>query len=467
MSNKEKVQRKRRSEESHAAHEIKLGVIFLRRKRPGFDPAWGKEMEAAARNALEKMDYDVFISDEQIVDGASLRRALAQCRRAESDVLLALQPTMSDGKMAPILGQMWDAPVVLWATPERQEGSLVSACSLVGAHMFASILRQLNRPFEIAYGSPGTEETQQQLSTAIRIGYTVSRLQKGTVGLVGYHAPGYTAMHADPFRMSRQLGLQLHHYSLQEFTDRMNQFSHDEVDDDVGRVINMGLPLEDVSVEELKASSRYYLAMDHIIHSEQLRALAVRDWPEMSDGIGQWPYLAMARLSTEGFALSCEGDLDGAISCLIGNALGLGTGYLSDWLEHDHNTITLWHTGSAPLQLLDPPGSAYGPRIGRHFNNQKPAVINANLRVGIPITVFRIWCCDNAYRMMAFEAETITPRRELKGTNGLARVTDRNVYEWFNDLCQAGMPHHVVVVCGHHSKTLHRLSKHMKMDWIG
>jgi len=447
--------------------DIRVGVLFLRRKRPGFDPEWGKKIESAVRESLAKSDFSIFICEERIVDDASLRRALQECRQAQIDVLLVLQPTMSDGRMAPVLGQLWDAPVVLWATPEKKEGTMISACSLVGAHTFASTLRQLNRPFELVYGFPGTEETEEQLNTAIRIAYTVHRLQKGRVGLIGYHAPGFIDMHAEPFLMNRELGIQLHHFSLQEFLHTMQQFPQEEVNRDVAMVMDMKLPLEEVSIEELETASRYYLAMSRMIEEENLSAIAVRDWPELSDLVGQWPYLAMARLSSEGFAVGCEGDVDGALSCLIGSALGMGVGYLSDWLEHTHETVTLWHGGNAPFQLCDPVGSKYGPRIGRHFNNKKPAVVNANLKVGVPITIFRIWHCDNIYHMMAFNAETILPERELKGTNGLARVLDRDVYEWFDDLCQAGMPHHVAVFSGHYEDLLYRLARQLNINWIG
>merc|ERR1711892_914645 len=53
--------------------------------------------------------------------------------------------------------------------------------------------------------------------------------------------------------------------------------------------------------------------------------------------------MALARLATEGFPIACEGDVDGAFSCMVGKMLGCGAVYLSDWLEHDKNTLTLWH----------------------------------------------------------------------------------------------------------------------------
>ena len=447
--------------------DVRIGVLFLRRKRPGFDPEWGKRVEYAVRDTLSKAEFSVFICEVNIVDDSSLRQALRECEKAGIDVLVVLQPTMSDGRLAPVLGQLWDAPIVLWATPERKEGSMISACSLVGTHTFASTLRQLNRSFELVYGFPGVEETQRQLKDAIRIAYTVRCLRRGKIGLVGYHAPGFIDMHADPFLMSRELGIQLHHFSLQEFLDTMQGFSSEEVERDVEQVLDMGLPLEEVNPEELEIASRYYLAMTRLIEEENLSAMAVRDWPELSDRVGQWPYLAMARLSSQGFPMGCEGDVDGAISCLIGTTLGMGVGYLSDWLEHTRDTVTLWHGGNAPFQLCEPLGSKYGPRIGRHFNNKKPAVVNANLKAGCPITVFRIWHCDDVYHMAGFNAETIPPERELKGTNGLAKVKGRDVHELFYGLCQAGMPHHVAVFPGLHEKLLRRFARQLNIHWVG
>lgn len=53
-----------------------------------------------------------------------------------------------------------------------------------------------------------------------------------------------------------------------------------------------------------------------------------------------------------GFPIACEGDVDGSLGCLIAKLLGCGAVYLSDWLEHDEKTLTLWHGGMAPFQVL-------------------------------------------------------------------------------------------------------------------
>ena len=61
--------------------------------------------------------------------------------------------------------------------------------------------------------------------------------------------------------------------------------------------------------------------------------------------------LILAIVFFPGFPIACEGDVDGAFGCLIGKLLGFGVVYLSDWLEHDETTLTLWHGGMAPTQV--------------------------------------------------------------------------------------------------------------------
>ncbi len=445
---------------------IKLGVIFFGRKRPGFDPEWGRQMEQAARAALAKTDYETILQDEHVTDDASLRRALSELRGAGANVLAVLQPTMSDGRFAPIIGQVWGDPVVLWATPEKQDYSMISACSLVGLHTFASTMRQNHQAFEIVYGMPGEPETGEQLDRAVKIAYAASRLKHGKVGLVGYHAPGFIDMQADPFQMSRGLGLQLWHTGLKELTDRMAELPEERVRADLAKVMAMGMPLDGVTEAHVEVDCRYYLAMSDIIREESLDVLAIRDWPELPNLTGQWPYLAMVRLLSEEMPVACEGDTDGGITMLIGKLLGFGAGYLSDWLEHNHKTITLWHAGNASLNLCEPIGSPHGPRLAPHFNIRKPLVVDADLKPGIPITLCRLWRCDDAYHMMAADAETIPPRRALMGTNGLASVPGKDVVTWFDDLCHAGMPHHVAVFPDHHTETLRRFARQMGINWV-
>jgi L-fucose isomerase-like protein len=426
---------------------------------------WGKRMEERVRAALPKNRYSIFEPSEKAVDDASMRRVLAECTAQKADALVLLQTTMGDGRLAPTLAQLWPDPLILWATPEKPDGEMISSCSLVGAHCWASVLRQMGHTFELVYGEPEAAETQQRFREAVAMAATVRGLRSVRVGIVGGQAPGYFAMGADPFTVHQGLGAQVQTFSLIEFANVANELSAEAVSNDVTRVKALGLPHKDTTEEDLPMASRLYLAMRAFMDSERLDTLTIREWPEMPNTFGQWPYLGVARLTDEGRAVGIEGDADGSLSAWIAESLGLGRCYLSDWLEHDSETITLWHGGAAPMSLCEPVGSPAGPRIARHFNIKKPAVIEATLRANMPITVFRFWRLDGKYFLAAREGQTIKPKRHLMATNALARMKE-DPRDWFEELCHAGMPHHVAVVQGHHAAVLKRFARVMGMRLV-
>ncbi len=443
--------------------ELRVGFLVIGRKRPGFDREWGQTMESAAWKALCSLTHQAVRPAMHAVDDATLREALEELLQAQCEALVILQPTMGDGRLAPILAQTWGAPLVLWATPERPDGNKVSACSLVGAHAFASLFRQLGRPFELAYGHPDEPSTREQLTQALRLTYTARRLRRSKIGLVGSHAPGFISMQVDSGTLHRAFGVQLHQFGLHEFIDLVRAQDEVTVGSDVETVKELGLPVDDsLADEDLATNSRYYLVMRGLMKSENLDALAVRCWPELPNVIGHWPYLAMARLADEGHVVALEGDADGALSCLMAKWLGLGMGYISDWLEHDDKTITLWHPGNAARCFCEP-GSI---RLGRHFNDSKPLVVNAALKAHMPITLMRVWRCDGEYRITARHAVTTAVGRELLGTHGVAVLEDRSPVEWLDTLCHEGMPHHVILLRGHHAELLKRLARQLRLSFI-
>ena len=86
------------------------------------------------------------MSEGQLICNPSLVLSLLvdECRGHGVDVLLAVQPVISDGRLAPVLAQDWEHSVVMWATPEQQTGEMISGNSLVkGPYVVLNLYRQL------------------------------------------------------------------------------------------------------------------------------------------------------------------------------------------------------------------------------------------------------------------------------------------------------------------------------------
>jgi L-fucose isomerase-like protein len=436
----------------------RLGVLVIGRKRPGFDQQWNAIMRQRTAAALQRMGYDCIRADLAVIDDDTIIAALAQIRAAGVDALVVLQPSLGNGQLAMTVAQQWPDPIVLWATPERPEGETCSSCSLVAQHLWASVFRLARHPFEIVCGDPDDAALQQSLTRAIDVCRAAARLRTTKLGLIGTHAPGFLAMQADMFALRRQLGVQLHELSLVQFIDRCREIAQADVQCDVEKVQSLNLPMRDVTPDDFALNSRFYLAMKQLIAEERLDALALQCWPELPN-FGQWPYLALSRLADEGVAVSMEGDADGALTCHAAQLMNLGSGFITDWLEHDDESIFFWHAGTMPLGMMQQ------PTLARHFNIVRPLVVDGEMRRDEPVTVARLWRVDDRYHLTAFEGVTIAPKRKITGNIAHVRVHGGAVRRRFVDLCHAGMPHHPVVFYGHHTDAFRRLSRALNIVW--
>jgi L-fucose isomerase-like protein len=448
-----------------------IGVLILGRKRPGFDQEWNKIICTRSVAALGEMGFTTVGADEPVVDEATTVAKLEKLQQAGCSALVMLQPSMGHGQLALTVAQRWSDPVVLWATPERPGDGKVSSCSLVGQHLWGSSLRQAGHAFELVYGDPDDAHLRADLTRAIAVARTARGLRQAKVGVIGTHAPGFIDLAAEPFLMRRTLGIQLHPLSLPQYIERVHAIPEDKVRKDVDAVLKMKLPMGEITAEDLPMNSRCYLAMLELMEEECLNGITIQCWPELPNMLGQWPYLAVSRLTTAGRAVSIEGDVDGCAGSLMNCLLGMGPGFLTDWLEHDRKTIFFWHPGMAPMDMCNATGSEGGPSLAKHFNIVKPLVVDGCIREGEAVTVARLWRCDGEYHMTAFEGRTVPPRRKLTGNTVLMEVSEEEIArggtvpERFDRLVHAGMPHHVLLSFGTHAETFRRLARTIGVKW--
>src|SRR5439155_19032345 len=136
------------------------------------------------------------------------------------------------------------------------------------------------------------------------------------------------------------LGTQLVQLGLHEFIELAKTMDEGRVKSEVEKIRALKLPAEEgIGDPEFTTDARYSLAMEELMCAQGLAALAVRCWPELPDVVGQWPYLAFARLASEHKAIALEGDADGALCSLISELIGAGPSFITDWLAHDEHTI--------------------------------------------------------------------------------------------------------------------------------
>jgi len=444
---------------------MKVAVFFIGRKRPGFEPAWGAFIEEKIRSQLQTSPFEpLFFSP--LTDEKEMQQALLACYENEVKTIVVSQPTMGDGNLWGILLAEWCGGIVIWATPENPDNPKVSACSLVGAHNWTSGMAQSGKPPYLVCGMPGDEKTVADLNDAIYGSSAAARLRQARVGLIGDHAPGFLNMAVDSAAMMQLLGTRLRRFGLHEFFTLVRSYPDDVVAADRQKAEALGLPVREgvmISDEVWNLSSRFYLAVRELAEMENLDAVALRCWPEIPNEFGIWAYFALSRLASDGINICEEGDVDGALGCLLAKALGSETAaFNSDWLEHDDDSILLWHGGAAPLGMCQPIGEPGGPTLGLHFNTGKPLTLDAELRYNMDVTLFRFWQRGGRYSLAIAEGNVEKPPRTIEGCAGTIRIPGGGVVSFFLDVCNLGMPHHVVVMKGHYGAQLRQFAERFR-----
>jgi L-fucose isomerase-like protein len=444
---------------------MKIAVFFIGRKRPGFEPAWGTYLEKEIRTQLQDSPFESYFFGP-ITNEKEMASAIIDCYKTDVETIIISQPTMGDGNLWSILPAEWCGGIVVWATPENPKNSKVSACGLVAAHNWTSGMAQAGMPPYLVYGMPGDRTTAAALNNAICGSAAAARLRQSRVGLIGDHAPGFINMAVDAAAMLQLLGTRLRRFGLHEFFNLARSYSDFVVAADRKKAEALGLPVRSgvtISDDAWNMSSRIYLAVRELVESENLDAVALRCWPEIPNELGIWPYLAVPRLASDGINICEEGDVDGALGCLLAKALGCETAaFNSDWLEHDDGSIVLWHGGATPFGMCQPIGGQSGPTLNVHYNSGKPLTIDSELLYNMDVTLFRFWRMGNRYSLAIAEGKVEKPPRYIEGCAGTVRISDGGVNKFFLDVCNLGMPHHVVVMKGHYGTQLRAFAERFR-----
>src|SRR3954466_12119151 len=146
-----------------------IGVLVIGRKRPGFDQEWNGIMVRRCLGALAEMGFECVGAEKPVVDEGTIREAIARIKSAGCEALVVLQPSLGNGQLSMTVAQEWGGVVVLWATPERAESEKVSSCSLVAQHLWGSVMRQVNKPFELIFGDADDQAVRASLRQAIAL----------------------------------------------------------------------------------------------------------------------------------------------------------------------------------------------------------------------------------------------------------------------------------------------------------
>ncbi|MCY4371669.1 MAG: hypothetical protein OXF41_20150 [bacterium] len=434
---------------------------------------YGRAIDGLGRLA-DEMDFDLVAIDSGIEDLEAAREVAARLSSERIDFLMLQAAACASGELLEPLAQV--APRLgLWATPEPVLEGSIQLHSLVSINHYASIIRRYLRergtPFKWFYGHIDEPDTDRRLRVTISALQGIKTMASARIGWIGGISPGFYNMQFEEANLRARFGTTIGHHTIAEIVERARAVDDREAVSVVGHATRIATEVTAPSLG-MDRNARIYLALGQLIESEGYDALAVQCWPSFQDDFHVAPCMAYSLLGSEdGLAVSCEGDVPGAVSMLLMNAMSPvhGSSTLLDLttVDFEADAALLWHCGVSPRHFGGENGIRWVDHVTLGRKSDVRYGVSGDLRFA-PQNTTIAYAGDEFSEMFIATAEVVeTGRAGFDGTRGWFSHFRLNgepieLIDLVNTSVVQGHEHHFAVAQGDLSSELAEVAA-----WLG
>lgn len=443
-----------------------MGVNF-RKVRIGFvnlTLSFLKGQEKAVELSREVIDYlekeldiEVIEFPELVAHRSQAKKAWMRFRAENVDAVILFNGTFNTGELVAEIIRNLDCPFALWGLSELALETRDFSGSMVAVMAAGTIFKNFDKEFTFIYGTIKEEEAKKKVHVFVNTIRAIAYLKEATIAAIGMRPDGFQIASADELAIKKLLGTEIINVSTYTFSKIVKGINEKDVDSDV----EIQKEIFDINPDDLadaRGISRMYLALKKIVKEKNIQAYAPECWPEFRDIDGTPFCPANSRMTAEGIMASCECDIDGALSMMVGYAITGNSVFFADFVNFikDNNTILFWHCGNAPYDL-----AMSKPVCQKIFGGL--SAISA-LKSGI-VTVYRLNSIKGQFMLHVGRGDAIEAKPVLKGSNIFVRMRGGN-REFVESLLENGIPHHNAIVYGDITEELKEFAKFMRIPIV-
>ena len=422
----------------------------------------------------DEMDFDLVAIDTGVPDLEAARDVASRLSAERIDFLLLQAAACASGELLEPLAAV--APRLgLWATPEPVLEGSIQLHSLVSINHYASIIRRHLRdrgvPFKWFFGHIDEPDMDRRLRVTIRALQGIKTMASARIGWIGGISPGFYNMQFDEANLERRFGTTIGTHTITEVVERARAIDERSAGSVVRHATGVATEVTAPALG-MDRNARIYLALGQMIESEGYDALAVQCWPSFQEDFHVAPCMAYSLLGSEdGFAVSCEGDVPGAVSMLLMNSMSTlhGSSTLLDLtaLDFESDAALLWHCGVTPRHFGGDNGIRWVDHVTLGRKSDVRYGVSGDLRFA-PQNTTIAYTGDEFSEMFIATAEVVeTGHAGFDGTRGWFSNFRLNgepigLVDLVNTSVVLGHEHHVAVAQGDLSSELAEVAA-----WLG
>lgn len=404
------------------------------------------------KGQLVNYGFNVITATSVLYNEASVMKAVHELKDQDFDLFCVCVGTWSEDHLLLDLLNYFAQPVVLWAFPAVETGSLC------GVQQICSVLKELKKTYFYVYGEPEQLEVLREIREIARAVTLQNRLKSMKIGTIGGRVKGMTEIAYDEIEIKDKIGVRVINLDEEELTAAFSEIPENQAMD-YWQTIKSQVERVTSGDEQGVESVRYYFALKKLIKKYGLEGICVKCYPNLMGKV----CLGYSLLSEEGIVGGCEGDVNGTVAMRL----------ISDLTEKPvHNTDLLYPDPAANTILFSHCGSGgFSIAVKKEDINLAPVrLANNGVCVLFPakpgkITLMNLVGRKGTYRMSVMVGEAINCEMEFPG-NPLKVKFDKNVLEINKQIAEEGIGHHWMAGYGDVAKELQYFCKVRKFKYI-
>ncbi len=355
-------------------YKVKIGLVPIRREcspRAGaFNWEKAEERGRKAVEYIEKKFTDDKISfvDLKGINPVSVLfsendadAVIARMRAEKADAVFFINGNFGNEEVAGTVASALGLPVLLWGPQDdvfEPDGMRYtdSQCGIFGV---SRQFQRLNIPFTYIENCRIENDIfTDGLRSFISVVCMVKNFRGMRIGQIGMRPKPFCSVIFNEGELMQKFGIQVIPVNMAVVADRFQRIlrEKDEELEKGAEFLSGRYEIDEPTRPLLKKIYAFVLFYKEIFAEYRLNIISSECWTSMGLALGVLPCIAFSVLADEGYLISCESDLHGALSMALLScaALGRKTPFFGEFtVRHptDRNVELLWHCGQFPYSV--------------------------------------------------------------------------------------------------------------------
>lgn len=416
-----------------------------------------REIRRIQTLAVEIVDIDDLCENGIVFEMEKVNGIVDKMRTRKIEALFFPFCDFGEERVVAAIASKLAVPTLVWGPRDEKPNTDETRGRDTQCGMFAAtkVLQRYGVKYSYIYNCPAqSEEFFKGYETFIRTAAVLKSLRTLRIAKIGERPAPFMSVMTNEANLIKRFGITTVPISPVEICTRADKIQKERAEEYTTYIADFARRFP--GGENAEKICAVKLAIQELMGENHCSAAAFECWSAFPELIGLCPCVVLGEMADTGMPLSCETDVNGAITLAILRACNLfeASEFLADLtIRHpqNDNAELLWHCGPFPYSL-----KKEGIEAGLVDGQERFELKQGDL------TVCRFDDLDGEYYLFAGEAKT-TSGPETNGTY-VWMETD-NWKRWEEKLMFGPYIHHLGCTYGHYLPVLREVSRYLGLHF--